>query len=657
VEPDPSSRTTARRIVEEVLADHAARATALDGARPLTLVERPDTAPWRAARRIVEQTLAEHAAKGVVPPGVTVQVVVDLEARDVEVTVDLDGRPSPLDTAQRAASNIAELDSGPRVVSVTESIPGNETPATAARRLVETVLADHGVDAARVNGGDDARSLEPDPVRAPMAGPVEAEPAETQPESASAPVVGGGEAVHASEDPEEAASTQVAEPEPIAEDANGAVETPDVVTCEGAKLPVVPVDDALLKAAIPERLFGPQPETDRAAEPAQDPVQQPTQAGPSDRPSPDESPDGLEHSAEESRDAAGTVTEPAGTAVGTEDVAVADAAPSETAPGADAPGADDPGADDPDETALEAAAPVGTAPQNRLVPDPAARRDAPPEAEPGPPPVLGPPPPPDPDAPIAIAARIVAEVLADRERAAQEALEAELEVADLELDDADRVAEVGGSQASGPVAPVDRSEPPGVPAELPVEPIDLPPEPGDLWGEAGTLVIDTQTREPDTGTASRSPGGTEVGDGSDGPEDLAASDTGAAADPGPAEDPPRDGSGGGLPVREAPQRGGSEPEPVLVAGDPAVEDLWAHDGAPHDPRGERAPVEVVPEDPWLDEGPEVSATEDEFGHWPDPIVPPRRTGRWLITTVLGAVALALLLPLAIGALRDLVSFS
>ena len=36
---------------------------------------------------------------------------------------------------------------------------------------------------------------------------------------------------------------------------------------------------------------------------------------------------------------------------------------------------------------------------------------------------------------------------------------------------------------------------------------------------------------------------------------------------------------------------------------------------------------------------------------------PRRTGRWLITTVLGAVALAYLFPLAVRAVRDLVALS
>lgn len=80
-----------------------------------------------------------------------------------------------------------------------------------------------------------------------------------------------------------------------------------------------------------------------------------------------------------------------------------------------------------------------------------------------------------------------------------------------------------------------------------------------------------------------------------------------------------------------------------------TDDVWLESDAAGD---DRSAVVAVPPD-GTDAG---STTELDPDVWPQPS-PPRRTGRWLVTTVLGAVALAYVFPLAVRAVRDLVALS
>ena len=105
-----------------------------------------------------------------------------------------------------------------------------------------------------------------------------------------------------------------------------------------------------------------------------------------------------------------------------------------------------------------------------------------------------------------------------------------------------------------------------------------------------------------------------------------------------------------------------EPEPdpapeataVLAADDPAADEGAADDPAADDPAGAdatmRVPIATL-------ERPVVHDTAAEPTMSLPSAEPPRRTGRWLIASILGAVALAVLLPLAVEALRTLVSLS
>lgn len=460
MEPDRSSRIAARRIVEEVLADHAARATALDGAKPVTIVERPDTPSWRAARRIVEETLAEHAARAVVPPAMPLEVVVDLEGRDIEVVVEIDGDSPTTDPPE------------PAVVSVHAQIERDETPAKSARRVVEGVLADHDVDLDEPTDPHGAsKAFEIDPV--PGARPEPPESTTTGAAAASEP--SGNVDSHDRGDPEapdEAGPTgaESGQDQPTEPEGNPA--------SDGVDGEVVPVDDVRLRAAIPERLFAPDPE-------------------PAD--------------VDTHRDQPAALDERSVT------------------PSVDGP---------PTPRTPEAVPPAPT----------------------------------DPDAPVAIAARIVEGVLADRERAAREAQEAQ-DARDAEF--ATLEAEIAGSE---------------------------PPE------QAAAAAVDT--------------------------------DTGPVAPEGSEARPP------GLPEGWAVVPSASDP---IGPGSPSG--VMTVDAAVADPPAEATDAF------WTGQEAVDPMTDDDFGAWPEPIAPPRRTGRWLITTVLGAVLLALLLPLAIGALRDLVSFS
>jgi hypothetical protein len=463
VDPDRSSRAAARRIVEEVLAEHAARASSRDGVSPvdMDMPERPDTPSWRAARRIVEETLAEHTARSAVPALLDLDVVDDLEALDAAVVLDLDGPP-------------------PSPAPVTRASPRESEPT-----VTEDPVEDEPVDV--------------DPVAADLldADPVDADPGkdeleEAEPEGTTAPDM--------------AASTAVASRPDAAE--------PD-------EAPLGPADEAVLRAALSDRLFASFPEPDQ-----------------DDRP------------------AAG--------------VLAGDAVSSNGHLG-------DPHVD-PHVEPVDEGPPA--LPASRQLPL-------------------------DPDDPTVIAARIVADVLADRDQAR-------------------------GDAADEPDAP---------------GPVGAPEEDRDTAVSTGILAIDPEAGSDELAAAEASG---EAVDEHAGNEDGATNGSGddlAWWTPGIDESQdPDDRSGPDL-----------WPEPVLATSEPPHDGLEPNEGVDRlwsEPRPEPGPVDVLLDDPYG-----ALATEDEFGEWPDPIAPPRRTGRWLVTTVLGAVLLAFLLPLAVGALRDLVSFS
>ena len=80
---------------------------------------------------------------------------------------------------------------------------------------------------------------------------------------------------------------------------------------------------------------------------------------------------------------------------------------------------------------------------------------------------------------------------------------------------------------------------------------------------------------------------------------------------------------------------------------------------PREPEPPPEPTEPEPEPVGVFAGP-AAGRDLLVGEAPDHAVlppPSRRTGRWLLATLLGAIALAWLFPLAVGALRDLVALS
>jgi hypothetical protein len=476
VDPDRSSRAAARRIVEEVLAEHAARASSHDGAPPVAMPARPDTPSWRAARRIVEETLAEHTARPAVPSLLDLDAVADLEELDAEIVLDLDGPPPPPASVRRAP---------PR-----ESEPtGTEDPVEDAPFDVEPVAADpvaaEPVAAEPVAADpDDVEPVaaDPDDVEPVAADPDDVDPedgelAETEPEGAAAP--------------DATVSTAPASPSD---------------TSERDAAPLGPVDEDVLRAALSDRLFASLPEPDPDHRPA----------------------DGvLDGDAVSSN---GRLDAP------------------QVEPVADGPPA---------------------LPVSRQLPL-------------------------DPDDPTVIAARIVADVLADREQA--------------------RVAGAAEPDAPGPIGAHDADQ--------------------DTAGTPGTLVVEAEAIQA-----------APLVDAHQGDDEQPGGDEAAWWTPSVDESQDPDGS----------SRPDRRPEPVLAISEPpqdvpdpneGVDRLWSES------RPEPGPADELVDDPYG-----AVTTEDEFGEWPDPIAPPRRTGRWLVTTVLGAVLLAFLLPLAVGALRDLVSFS
>ena len=111
-----------------------------------------------------------------------------------------------------------------------------------------------------------------------------------------------------------------------------------------------------------------------------------------------------------------------------------------------------------------------------------------------------------------------------------------------------------------------------------------------------------------------------------------------------------------------------EPEPDPEPGEPEPEPVGAapHPAEPMDgpaPIPSAAPVATISAGPTVrrDDEPLVASEPVEWSGAPRsdaaPAPPPKRTGRWLLATLLGAIALAWLFPLAVGALRDLVRLS
>jgi hypothetical protein len=517
VDPERSSRAAARRIVEEVLAEHAARASALDGVAPIVIQQRPDTPAWRAARRIVEETLAEHAARAVVPGTLGLDVTVDLDEDDVEVVLTFDGPPSPPTASQRGSETSLDPSTTVRVVAPIEA---DETPARAARRIAESTLVERGVElrVGTENGSENgtANGTEQTPAGdAPIAHEVDPVPA-LEPDPVPDP------ADSLDPDPAPATASPQGQVEPL---------EPDTVRAE---VPLSAAEERL-RNAIPEQLFAPLAEPDQA-----DP---------------------------------------------------------------------EPTAEHPSPEILEAID-VPSAPPSPPVPEAILK---------------------DPDDPTVIASRIVAEVLAARTQAALDELraqEAELPDAELEVPETQEpelpdAGEQDPVPAHGDDVPeVDRSD-------------DGPPQDDGIAAANVTAVLEPVAEEVAPLSAQRLDG-------------VHAADLAPGITDGPGDEL----WGADLDGSLEPDRSWV-PEPALVAGESDMETGELSDPLWDDEPSARAPAGALGEE---DLGSMV-AVDQEFGSWPDPVTPPRRTGRWLVATVVGALALALLLPLTIGALRDLLSFS
>ncbi|MCC5949600.1 MAG: hypothetical protein JJT89_14210, partial [Nitriliruptoraceae bacterium] len=144
----------------------------------------------------------------------------------------------------------------------------------------------------------------------------------------------------------------------------------------------------------------------------------------------------------------------------------------------------------------------------------------------------------------------------------------------------------------------------------------------------------------------------------------------AEADPGPAhapegpDDPATPSSTTDALFVAAPSDGAQERTAARLVADtlepPAVAEpgpvtAGAEHDATHAGDGSYEPDEATPDEVTVD----GSHAPDEVtaqAHWPQD-TPPRRTGRWLVVTIVGAVALAYLFPMAVGAFRELVSLS
>lgn len=128
VPPESPARAAARRIVEEVLADHAARGTTLDGWAPIPVPSRPDTPAWRAARRIVEDTLAGHAIRVAASPVPTLGV----DTGELAVLHDVGEALAPPSSAPRQGHREEPSPepgpvAGPEPEGLGEGEPGSES--------------------------------------------------------------------------------------------------------------------------------------------------------------------------------------------------------------------------------------------------------------------------------------------------------------------------------------------------------------------------------------------------------------------------------------------------------------------------------------------------------------------------------------------------
>ncbi|GGI08344.1 hypothetical protein [Egicoccus halophilus] len=150
---------------------------------------------------------------------------------------------------------------------------------------------------------------------------------------------------------------------------------------------------------------------------------------------------------------------------------------------------------------------------------------------------------------------------------------------------------------------------------------------------------------------------------------TSAPPTSAPATEKPATEKPATDEPGAGTTEPEPAVAEPEPEPVPVA--PRRAPLEAVVAVPSATEDAPSPADASDDAPDRRPGTASPMTEDTTGGLaavdvdPDdepvfgiPVTgPPRRTGRWLLTSILGAVALAVLLPMAIAALRDLVALS
>jgi hypothetical protein len=260
-----------------------------------------------------------------------------------------------------------------------------------------------------------------------------------------------------------------------------------------------------------------------------------------------------------------------------------------------------------------------------------------------------------------IARRIVAEALAEAEQSRSERPAGDLEDAQPEVS-------VHGVPAEGlsaedeqtvgiemPNEPTDSDDPPtGGPAPETAAPAEGPdPEPGSAAEIVRRIVADVQSRastpaeEPATPAEEPAPGA----------EDHARPDSEATTPPDEdARSPDED---------DAPPGGARGPEPDTTA---MLEQQRPETATAALPQRHSVAVGAKPE-AWADEAPASAPTVvpgRELEGWATPLPPEPsaaaaaqdgapRTLRWLLASLLGAVALAVLFPLAVAALRALVA--
>lgn len=815
--PDVEALAAAKRIVEEVLAEHAQRsrggpdapsdvprpdhteadaddpgsgtddasrtppaapgATSTDPSRSVGDVpdtplddagDRPETSAGRAARRIVEEVLADHAARGSSAPepasagrapSSASDAVVDDETASAAVTPgaapDRDGRdddvrggrataheadggdddvhddlfghvepqPRPSTTSRSSSQSVTPRDAAPAVTSGDASVPADrgrvdegrddeghdesgpvlgstadasraedptgdepsdESPAAAARRIVAQVMSEHA-------GPPPPPTMSAPPEHdrvTPRSDSDDLFPRRPAPEDDRDPLV----AVF----PDELFSVPAAPPS-----APSTGPDPDRV---GADTPVEdaptpdPGDDADASGREPELLFGTADAEPRvvdapAAEPdTTEPEVQRSEVGESTAPEPmapeSTGPEPAPPEPTESDPAPPESTDPEPSA-SESDVSASDDLD------------DDPGPPPLPSAAVRAAAMHAA---DRAATEPVRATEPAPAVEP----VVHQ----DPTAPSAVAARIVADVLAARAHAdaerehdepAEDAVDTSMHdpsdaVSDTDLEATSVIEDAPGDEPD--VADTDTTQVDDARAGAEEDVTDelvagTDDEFGDDPGaaivrdarseldfemsEASDLDVYADEHVPGSGPMERAVAR----------DPLAASDDAAteemAIPPGPDEDRVAFGAGpvAGMPTGPA---GTDEPwtdEPWTDeswSDEPSPDDVWADDAwsaeqwptdqgiDATDARGdveverearETRPPAIADDLPAPDGPPRLGVRSDDptLPAMPDATRPPKRTGRWLLTTILGAIALALLFPLAVGALMDLVSLS